>query len=71
MLQRRGVKAIVSVLVTLPVVRLVIGAVTMVLANSGPVLSDTYVEIGDGVLSSLELRARQMRYGQSGGADVV
>jgi hypothetical protein len=53
------------------VVRLVIGAVTIVLADSGPVLSDTYVEIGDGVLYSLELRARQMRYGQGGGADVV
>lgn len=71
MSQRRGIKAIISVSVTLPLVRLVIGAVTIVLADSGPGLFDTYVEIGDGVLCSLGLRAHQMRYRQSSGADVV
>jgi len=43
-------KAIISVLATLLVIGLVISPAPAVLANSGPVFSDTYVEMSDGVL---------------------
>ena len=43
-------KAIISVLATLLVIGLVISPAPAVLANSGPVFFDTYVEMRDGVL---------------------